>query len=297
MNLVGKIFVFLVFVMSLVFASFSVIVYSAHINWRDEVMRKKAEGGKSLGYQAQLKYAEEENARLQQQLEDREAKLAQELAERRLAISKLETEKERLTAEQSEAAASYEKLLDVHRENLAKLENVANEIRRAQDVIVGLRQSIKSQQETIDRTAAELIVRTETIHQLKGEVGRLGETHGVLVDQVAHAKDLITFYSGGEGTIEDDIATVATAPAVEGLILAVRQKDKDTYVELSLGSDDGLKRGHVLQVYRGSRYLGDVVVTRTKPDRAAARVDRARRLGPVQTKDRFESRRSVQQRI
>ena len=294
MNLVGKIFVFLVFSMSMAFASFSVIVYSAHTNWRQEVMRKEAVGGKAVGYLYQLKYSTETNQQLKQEIADREDKLAQLLVENRQAVSKLETEKERLLAQQVEATGNYVKLLDVHEKKLVELENTTNEIRRAQDVIASLRQSIKSQQNTIDTTAAKMIVRTEENHQLLGQVGRLTETRTQLTDQVARAKTLIDVISEGRFKMGDE--PDRRAPPVEGLILAVRQKEKDTFIELSLGSDDGLKRGHVLQVYRGSRYLGDIVVTHTDPDRAAARVDRARRQGPIHVQDRFESRRSLKQR-
>jgi uncharacterized protein YlxW (UPF0749 family) len=39
MNLVGKIFVFLIFSMSVVFMSFAVMIYATHTNWKDEVLR------------------------------------------------------------------------------------------------------------------------------------------------------------------------------------------------------------------------------------------------------------------
>jgi hypothetical protein len=39
MNIIGKIFVFAVFVMSLVFMSFAVAVYSTHTNWQAEIQR------------------------------------------------------------------------------------------------------------------------------------------------------------------------------------------------------------------------------------------------------------------
>ena len=40
MNLVGKIFVVLILLMSIVFATFSIMVYAAHRNWRDEVLKQ-----------------------------------------------------------------------------------------------------------------------------------------------------------------------------------------------------------------------------------------------------------------
>ena len=46
-------------------------------------------------------------------------------------------------------------------------------------------------------------------------------------------------------------------PTLDGLVLAA---NKDGLVEISLGSDDGLERGHTLEVFRGSRYLGRIEV-------------------------------------
>lgn len=296
MNLVGKIFVFLVFVMSLVFASLSVMVYSTHTNWRDEVLREEAVGSKQVGWVKQLENAENSNKELTAMLADREAKLAQELAEKRQAIAKLEATNVNLQAQQSKSQSDYQKLLAIHAEKLAKLESTAKEIVQAQKVIADLRQAIKRQQETIDQVAADMIVRTEANNQLAGEVERLTETNQELTGLVARAKELIAVISENRHTIQDDPTQLGPG-VVEGVILAVSQKDKDTFVALSLGSDDGLKIGHELQVYRGSRYLGNVVVTRTDPDRSAARVDRSRRLGPIQVRDRFESRDSVKQRI
>ena len=56
MNLVGKIFVVLIFVMSLVFMAFAMAVYATHRNWREEVTRprERSAAGKELGLQYQL---------------------------------------------------------------------------------------------------------------------------------------------------------------------------------------------------------------------------------------------------
>mgnify|MGYP001043545420 CR=1 FL=1 len=55
MNLVGKILVVLIAVMSLVFASFAVMVYAAHVNWRTLVVNETAGPGKPLGLQVELR--------------------------------------------------------------------------------------------------------------------------------------------------------------------------------------------------------------------------------------------------
>lgn len=54
----------------------------------------------------------------------------------------------------------------------------------------------------------------------------------------------------------------------KGRILSV---DLETeFVILNLGSKDGMEIGHVLSVYRGKDYLGDIKVTRVQPDMSAA---------------------------
>ncbi|REJ69350.1 MAG: hypothetical protein DWQ31_04600 [Planctomycetota bacterium] len=297
MNIVGKIFVFLIFVMSLVFATFSVIVYATHTNYRDEILREEAVGNKPLGWKAQLEDLQRLYEELQAQLEDREDKISQILAERRQAVAGLEAEKERLLAQQTEAQKNYQDLRQLHEKKLAEVESTMNDIRRTQGEIDDLRQQIKRQQETIDETFAAMILRTETNNQLQGEVKRLETTNETLTDQVARAKQLVSFLSDGEVTLDTPVDAIDEPPAVEGRILAVRKRDKDTFVELSVGSDDGLLSGHELQVFRGARYLGNVIVLQTNPDRAAAIVDRATRKGPVQDGDRFESRRATQRRI
>ena len=49
-------------------------------------------------------------------------------------------------------------------------------------------------------------------------------------------------------------------------------------VEISLGADDGLKIGHLMEVRRGPTYLGEGVVRKTGPDRAVLQMKTRKRL-------------------
>ena len=55
MNLVGKIFVVLILVMSVLFMAFAMAVYATHQNWRDVVVNEQATPDKPLGLAPQLK--------------------------------------------------------------------------------------------------------------------------------------------------------------------------------------------------------------------------------------------------
>ena len=61
----------------------------------------------------------------------------------------------------------------------------------------------------------------------------------------------------------------AEPPMVRGEILAI---DKEDRVEISLGSDDGIRDGNNLLIYRGDKYLGRLQVLETQPHRAIGMV-------------------------
>ena len=75
-------------------------------------------------------------------------------------------------------------------------------------------------------------------------------------------------------------------PNLDGQVVAVAAGS----IEVSLGSDDGLQKGHVLEVYRGGEYMGRAVVIAVRPDRAVARIVEDYARGIVQRGDRVTTR-------
>ena len=55
MNIIGKIFVFAVFIMSLVFMTFAIALFATNTNWREEIVRDRnsVKPGESVGYKFQ----------------------------------------------------------------------------------------------------------------------------------------------------------------------------------------------------------------------------------------------------
>ena len=64
MNLAGKILVVALFIMSLMFATFSIMVYASHRNWRDEIMRAAPVGNQDVGLKEQYNRKTVENEHL-----------------------------------------------------------------------------------------------------------------------------------------------------------------------------------------------------------------------------------------
>jgi hypothetical protein len=65
---------------------------------------------------------------------------------------------------------------------------------------------------------------------------------------------------------------------------------QDGLVEISLGADSGLRKGHKLEVFRGPTYVGRVEVLETTPDRAVCKSDPAFQKSNLQKGDRIKSK-------
>ncbi|WP_254508924.1 hypothetical protein [Anatilimnocola floriformis] len=59
------------------------------------------------------------------------------------------------------------------------------------------------------------------------------------------------------------------AVRVSGLIIAMNDGD---LVEITIGSDDGLKASQRMEVSRGNQLLGEIIVRTTSPDRAVGQI-------------------------
>ncbi|MEI6659306.1 MAG: hypothetical protein WCO76_12315, partial [Planctomycetota bacterium] len=79
MNIIGKIFVFAVFVMSLMLMTFAGVIYMSHVNWKDEVYREPKDclPGQQPGYAHQIKRAQEERAELEAAITSLQQKVAE----------------------------------------------------------------------------------------------------------------------------------------------------------------------------------------------------------------------------
>ena len=66
-------------------------------------------------------------------------------------------------------------------------------------------------------------------------------------------------------------------PEVEGVVL----RTKDNLIAISVGGDDGVRDGHVFDIYRGDRFIGKAEVTTAKENMSAARLISEYQQAPV----------------
>ena len=276
MNLVGKIFVILIFVMSFVFMGFAVVVYSTHTNWkaRAEEWKKKLD---DVQKDVQLVKAERE---------DRLKELNEEISRRGDAIKSLqtkvgilETENKTLTDDlakqkgQLESAISMVKLSHEDQKNLrAELNTTRGAFREAQ---LGWQTNYKEYVAKTDQ-ANDLALKLANFRSV-GERLKKDYRDAIEVLNKHGLKPFPEMYTG-------------TPPkGVEGIVTEVRPNG---WLEISLGEDSGIMKDHELDVVRNvgerSSYIGRIKIVRTEPDRAVAVVLPEYRRGTVQRDDKVE---------
>jgi hypothetical protein len=88
--------------------------------------------------------------------------------------------------------------------------------------------------------------------------------------------------------VQDVLAKEDGPPIVQGKVMGTRKADGLDLVEISLGSDDGLVKGHLLDVFntdgRG-KWLGQVQVFMTTPDKAVCIVQKDTQQGRIREGD------------
>ena len=77
--------------------------------------------------------------------------------------------------------------------------------------------------------------------------------------------------------LSDDALTSHIPPKVDGVVARV----KDNYIAISLGTDDGIREGHTVDIFRGDRFIGKAVVTKAEFNMSAARLDKDYMQAPV----------------
>lgn len=271
MNLVGKIFTVLIFVMSVLFAGFAVAVYATHKNWKTVVdnPEDKATADRPLGLTFQLKKLEGRNEELKTQLEklkrDRDAE-QQAAAQAR---AKLESERDRLQQECDRLQAQVDDLDKKSREAIKAMDAAQQTLAAMRTEIKGLRDEITQAQKDKDEHLKRVVVLTNELHEAANELTRLKELNQSVSEQYARALEVLRKF----GLKPEPEIYADQPPMLDGLVLAV---PGGGMVEISLGEDDGLVKGHRLEVFRISggtnTYVGRIEVVRTAPDKAVCKI-------------------------
>lgn len=278
MSFVGKILIVIQVLLSVCFMAFAGAVYTAQTNWKKSYETQVASTKKVQGQLAELETAtgKERN--------ERQAEMNQIKAERDGANGKVETlsrdvvdltAKNKQLAVEAAAAKEQNKVADeeakARKEESLALREVNQKLLKSRD----------------DEAAAKTRLEDET-SKLKVDLDKAQRKVVQLEKEVGGYKNLVS-----SANIAGDLKaaakpTVPPAEPVEGKVLETRRSKvagNAEFVEISIGSDDGLLKGHHLDVVRGDRYLGRIRVVETWPDKAVCEVESKAKNGIIQRGD------------
>ncbi len=262
MTFVGKILVILIMAFSLVFLGVSTVVFSTATNWKTVAEKSKADLAK-----AQSKVSDTENRR-----KDADSKLEAAKADH----LKLVTERDNRIKELDR------KILDSDNQATAARGQLELAQKNAQVALVEAT-ARKGETDTLNDTLTKAQTQGNQYLAQNLELTdkiRILERAKTTAEQ--NAKDLRTFKAKAISIMQtkgistnniDEADGNASLPQVQGRVKAVNGTNRS--VEITIGSNDGLKNGHILQMYRTSprvEFLGRVKIVNVEPNKAVADV-------------------------
>ncbi len=277
MTLVGKIFTVLVLIMSIAFMMLAVTVFATHRNWRDMVVEPD-------GLKAQIEELSKTNSELRTEISRAKDQIALEQAARRFALAAGQARQEQLDdalqrreQEYTDLQAAHGTLVESHARNVTILNSLRDENE-------GLRTEIRTAQQERDDFFNQVVQLTDDLNRGEGNLRTLQEQHDMLLVQNGKMAKVMRRYE-----ISVDTPIDGRPPRVDGLVTAVNDND---LVEISIGSDDGLRKNHLMEVYRKNTYVGRVEIVMVKPDRAVAKIIPEFRRGIIKKGDRVATKLS-----
>jgi Na+-transporting methylmalonyl-CoA/oxaloacetate decarboxylase gamma subunit len=253
MTVLGKVMVFFVLVLSLVWTWLTMNAFVTRTNWKTQYDAAAKElQAANAALDAQAKYYEG-----QRQAADVTA------GQQREEIGRLRQQVAALTKDKDDATAKLTAKLAAEQEADAPTRALQNEKVKLQNQVDLLQaETTKSEQ----RVNESLIARQKALDdKLQAEIDR--DAARRRADQLATVIDRQNDRSGGPGS-----GTPAVDEGFRATVLSVAGNGEE--VEISLGANADLKKGAVLQVYRNKpepKYVGQLQVTRVEPYSAVGR--------------------------
>jgi len=261
MTYVGKILVIIIMACSLLFLGISTVVFSTATDWR----------GKTAAEEAKVRDLQKKQS---------DALGAVEASKKELATAKAQHDaaKKQLDDQIASLQADAERALTEKAEATKTLEVASQTARTSLDQALALRKEtelLREQKSAVEKQANEYKLRQTELND------RIRELERMLATATNNAKDLrervarLTSVVRSNGLSENVGADSGpeAAPPVQGEIARVEANNRQ--FEITIGSDDGLKVGHQLFLYRTqprAEYLGKATVISTDPDRSVVRV-------------------------
>ena len=252
MNLMGKIFTFMIFLMSTVFLVVSIMVGASDRAWKQEAQAMQTRARTATGSIDLLK---NETASLEKALALAKVSRAQQLANlqsQKLLFENALAERATQFNEEQKKAQAFARELKVANERLAAQDTQLAELKANNKKLVDDIAAQFAENRNIEKVLFEQTAKLEQLLRKEAD----------LAAQLAKLQKVMT----ARGLDENDLVA-SIAPKIEAVVTAVG--DRNSTFIVAIGSDDGLRRGHEMDIYRSNRYVGRGVVVLAQNNRSS----------------------------
>ena len=277
MTIIGKILTFLIFFVSIVFLGFAITINvlnkdpKTRQSWVDVAREYRDKIVPAL--QKDLETKDKEIADLRSELANLTRKMAEEQKKAKAQIDQAEDRAFRAQTERDTAVKNFE-------DKQSAVTIAINELTQRRQEVLTLHEQIKQQNITIANQQAEMAKLTNEKIQLEAKANTLQDRLNQLQrDYLQLVKEREAERERGTAGIATPVAggqdTIARYPPPEDIQGRVLEVTPDGLVELSVGSDHGLMRGHTLEVFRlhpKPQYLGVVKIVEVTQHRSVGQL-------------------------
>lgn len=273
MNLMGKIFTLLIFFMSICFLVIALMVGASHRNWKQMATLKNDEARLATN---RLQDAKSNTL-------EKEKQLSSERTGRAMQLGQLESQLRAARENYISKEAQLRKESEISQQRLAELEQAQARIKAQDQEVADLREANNNLTKDVANQFATVNNLTNQVFEFKNKIEQLTEQEGDLVAKLAKVNRVMN----KNGLTPDDL-TDHIVPKLDGVVTEVNEGGQ--LFAISLGSDDGLRAGHVVDVFRSDRFVGKGTIIKTKTDISAVRIDPNFRLDMVREGDYVTSK-------
>jgi hypothetical protein len=290
MQFVGKILVILQLVLSIFLMAFAGVVFYSQTKWREYAKNQEKIVADTRG---KLTNAESDFDRFRTDAAAKEK-------ESREKIATLEADKTGLTADKATLTKQLNDSNLAQKTSAEQAQVAGDEAQARNEESVNLRVLLKELQIARDTDFALITKLEDQVRGLQLDFDTARAKNRDLL-----AKNSLYQQALAQAGITADPTELATRtappPRVEGIVEDVkpaRRQGGSELVEISLGSDQGLKNGHEMTVFRTGlnkrgqtpRFLCKIKIVNTTPDRAVGEVIESTRNGIIQKGDNVSTK-------
>ncbi len=256
MNLIGKILTMLILVMSLLFLFVAFMVAASHQNWKGI-----AEENQSLANQ----YLDEKN-QIKQQIVTKEQQLRREQVSRMMVVAQLESQWQRANADYNSIVEQLSNVTADLQQKTITLKEAEERLNEQDGQVAELDGQVTTLTQNIAAEHSKVIELQNLRFQLSGTLEALESQKQALANSMAANTRVMKKFGISNDMLVDDIP-----PILDGVVTKIRENG---LVEINLGTDDGLKKGHTVDIHRRGQYVGQGTVHTVIHNQAAVQMIR-----------------------